>query len=1663
MEFGILGPLEVIAASGDTVALGGARARALFAVLLLHANEPVSAEQLAVALWGDDAPPGAIKTVQVHVSRLRKALGDSGMVQTTPAGYTLRVLPGELDAERFDELVDAGRRALADEEPQLASSLLREALGLWRGPPLSDLAHEPFAAGEVRRLEERRLDATELAMESDLADGRHGEVVGELEALVAEHPLRERLHAQRMLALYRCGRQAEALQAFRDARRLLVEEIGVEPGAALRDLHESILRQDASLDVEPRVAALPRELDAMASQPMVGRKVELAWLRERWERARAGRGELIVVTGERGIGKTRLAAELAREVHRGGATVRYATGRRRSEVVAAIRDVRAATRPTLLVVDDADADGGAIGELGELGRELTAAPVLALAMAEAEEAEARLGIRSPLALEPLDADGVRRIALLYAPNHAAGSIPVEELAGASRGLPGRVHELASGWARREAQRRVAAEAKRTEAGRSELRSAEEELAGGVIDLQETRLRTPLASEHEGPVVCPFKGLASFDVADAGYFFGRERLVAELVARLVGAPLLGVVGPSGSGKSSVVRAGLVPALAGGVLPGSDEWSQVVIRPGEHPLQELARAMAGVRPDRRVVLVVDQFEELFTVCRDERERGAFVDALVHARSDGAPRVVVLAVRADLYGRCATYPALSDLLGAHHVLVGPMRGDELRRAIELPARRAGLLVEPELVDALVRDVEDEPGALPLLSSALLELWQGRDGRYLRRAVYERAGGVRGAVARLAEAAFERLDPAEQGVARTVLLRLAGTDVGGAPVRRPVALEELQGLGGERLERVLEVLAERRLITISAAAIEVAHEALLSEWPRLRGWLEEDAQGRGVQRHLADAARDWDEHGRDRGDGYRGARLAAALEWRAGHEQELNRTERAFLDASRAEAGRAQRRLRMVLMVVAALLAVAVAGGLVALDQRGSARDEARTAEAQRLGVQALSEPRLDRALLLARQGVELDDTLTMRSNLLEALLRSPGAVRVIPGDGSPLDSLDLSPDGRTLAVGDNRGDVLFFDAATGQPAGRPHKALSAVSALRFSPDGTRVAVAGVDSVDILDARTHRAVRSGLVAEPPSASGLVNFPVVLGTIAFTPDSRVLAAGVIRNEPRRRSADIVRWDARSGRRLGRPRQVAPTPEPALVGFTGRGARLVTSSVAERVTVIRDAVTLRPLRRLQGGGSPSALSPDGRVVALGAADGSVRLLDLHTGKLRVATGRHEGAVTDLRFTRDSRTLLTAGADARLSAWNLADARRVATFTGHARTVSRVAIAPDSRTAYGAGQDGTVIAFDLTGDRSLDRPFTAPPRHAMHIPVFLQGKDAADLAPGGPSLPYEHLGVATTPDRTTFAVPDEAGYIDVFDARTLTQTGRVPVSPGTQVSAVALAPDGRTIAATTTHGQLRFGDVRDHRPLGPSQPVYDDLAWSLAFGGDGRWLATAGMPGPALRLWDARRRRIVSTYESPEHSVAADVAFSPDGKRLAAPMSDPQGTAGSVIEILSIPRLAHVTTVRAPAGRSLQFSSDGRLLVFGDDQGRVWRYDTRTWRPYGRPLIAHAGAVDTVDISPDGQTLATTSGDGATRLWDLPSGRPVGAALPGHAGHDLAAAFVDDGTHLVTLHDNGRGFLWDVQPRSWARRACQVAGRTLTREEWDDALPEHKYDPACATH
>ncbi len=1630
MEINVLGPVEV-SAGGRPVAIGAGKPRALLALLALHEGSTVSTDRLVAGLWGEQPPATAAKMVQLAVSQLRKALADGedgAEIVTRGRGYELRLGNGELDARRVEALMAAGRP--------------REALALWRGEPLADVADEPFAVGEIRRLEELHLAAVELAIDQDLALGRHREVVGELDTLAAEEPLRERLHAQRMLALYRSGRQAEALEVYRVARRALVEAIGVEPGPELRRLHEAILRQDPELHPPDAVAAeLPPEL--YVGPPLVGREVELDALREHWRRAHGGMGQLVLVTGARGMGKTRLAAELGVEVQRDGAVVVYSSG---AGAPAAARDMldgaRAARRPTLLVLDDVDRAGDEVGgALAELADGLAALPVLLVATAEEAALAAAVRADATLALGPLDAAAVAAIAVEYAATREGVELPVASLVAASGGVPQRIHRVAGEWARNEAARRVDAAAGRAAAERAVLRAAEDELVGDVVELELARERAePAQGAADGVVVCPFKGLASFDVEDARFFFGRERLVAEMVARLAGAPLMGIVGPSGSGKSSALRAGLLPALGAGVLPGSADWSLALLRPGEHPARALDDATAATSPRGRLVLAVDQFEEVFTACRDESERAAFVDALVASARDPRRRALVLiAVRADFYGRCASYPELWHLLGANQVTVGPMRRDELRRAIALPAHRAGLEIEPDLTDALIADVEGEPGALPLLSTSLLELWQYRDGHRLRMAAYEHAGGMQGAVARLAERAYERLDAGQQRLARAILLRLAGEGEGSAAVRVRVAREEFGPTAGP----VLDELADSRLLTLSEGEVEVAHEALLREWPRLRRWLEDDAEGRRLHRHLRAIAGEWDVRGRDQAELYRGARLASAQDWATDHDSELNPIEHAFLHDSRRASERAHRRLRIVLAGVAGLLVLAVLAAVVALNERGNARNEAVAAEAQRLGAQALSEDDLDRSLLLARQGVALDDSLQTRGNLLAALLKSPAAIGVLRGDGDRLLSLDLSPDEHTLAFIDNDGTVNFVDAPTRRPAGRPvpvggHAGVigdtfTRVDEVRYSDDGSRLAV-GLAKPVVLDARTHRVLARLRIGDDPKS-------LFTYAMRFSPDGRTLYGVVARAQDG--GTAIERFDPRTGRRLGPGLRISEQQGAVALMVTRDGRRLVTTSEAGP-TVIRDARTLRALRRPLGvGAQAAALSSDDRTMLVGGRDGSVRFVDLRTGHSTIASGHHDGPVAHATFSADGAFAITAGDDGRVIVWDVRHAATGETMQGHAGQVTGLALSRDSSTLYTTSLDGKVLIWDLVGSRRLGRRFSV-------------AKDRVGLL----------LGYALSHDGRTLAVGHDNGTVTLTDARTLARSKPFRVVEQGQVRGLAFAPDDRLLAVAGDHGFLALVDARRGgvvtrlgrhcgKPCTRTSSVWPNVTPSLS--ADGRRMASA-RDGYTVRLWDLPSGQQVG--RPLRFPTVGAVSLSPDGRTLAVTV--PEGTRNPGVEIFDVPTLRHRASLSEDetVWDVAQFTPDGRFLVGGSNKGWVRLWSTTTWSPASRVLAGHAGAVIAQSMSTDGRTLATGSADGTIRLWDLHTQQSLGAPLPGLPGRGVAPLFTPDGSHLFAVYDAGRAYRWDVRPSSWERHACDVAGRPLTRAEWKDALPEHNYAPAC---
>ena len=658
----------------------------------------------------------------------------------------------------------------------------------------------------------------------------------------------------------------------------------------------------------------------------------------------------------------------------------------------------------------------------------------------------------------------------------------------------------------------------------------------------------------------------------------------------------------------------------------------------------------------VLAVDQFEELFAPAIGVEERDAFVEALVETAWDPERRTVVLiALRADFFGHLAPYVELADLVGAHQVLLGPLTNAELRRAIEEPAKRTGLDVESALVDALVDDVAGEPGGLPLLSTALVDVWREREGSTLTLAAYERSGGVLGAVGRHADAAFRSLREDERHVARRILLRLVAGGDSDALTRRRVSRAEIDADSDEQVANVLAVLVERRLLVADNGSVELVHEALLEQWPRLKEWLEDDAQGRRLHLHLAQAASGWEASGREPGELYRGARLAAALEWGdATGEQAagLNRLERAFLEESRTAFARANRRLRALLAAAVVLLLAALVAGGVALAARGSAKRQATAAIAQRLGAQALSEQRLDRALLLARAGIALDDTEATRSDLLATLLRSPTALRVLhPGGSRVLDDA-LSPDGRVLAVRGDDGSVGFFDAGTGAATARTWHGTAKireagaivlpVRGLAFSPDGRELAVGDTEkhgpTLALLDlasrhahvVRTKGNAATADVAYAPDGHTIVTGEITLGRGPNYPETLVRRrAGTVRNSSGRRRSK------RAGSSASRSK-----------------ARNLLVTSGDNRALLLDARTFRRVHSFGVGGSP-AIAADGVTAAFGHGDGSVSILSLRSGRIVTLGGRVPGRVSAVAFSPNRPVLASASDDGTIGIWDLA--------------------------------------------------------------------------------------------------------------------------------------------------------------------------------------------------------------------------------------------------------------------------------------------------------------------------------------------------------------------------------------------------------------------------
>ncbi|GHE97436.1 hypothetical protein [Streptomyces fumanus] len=1144
-------------------------------------------------------------------------------------------------------------------------------------------------------------------------------------------------------------------------------------------------------------------------------------------------------------------------------------------------------------------------------------------------------------------------------------------------------------------------------------------------------------------VPPYKGLARFEAEDRDRFFGRERLLTEVLELLRGRRLTAVFGASGSGKSSLLRAGVIPALRQSQDAALRPAVIRILTPGEHPARTHARLLAPGEPGSEsesggadTFVVVDQFEEVFTLCQDAGERSRFIDLLLAACHPGSRLRVLLAVRADFYGHCAGHPRLAEALRDAQLLVGPMNAAEVREAIVKPAAAAGLSVERALTSRLVEQVTGAPGGLPLLSHVLLETWRRRRGRVLTLAAYEAAGGLEGAVAQTAEEVYSRLTPVQAAAARRVLLRLVTPGDGTSDTRRPAPYAEVRDAGEAEAAQVVEAFLRARLLTLDEGTIDLAHEALLSAWPRLRAWIEQDRDRLRAHRGLTEAARSWEELDRDPGALYRGIRLAAARDhFGSGRSADLTAAERAFLDASTAAqekeeraAARTARRLRLFTAALSVLVVLAVTAGLLAWQQSRASDRQRRDADAARRAAvsrelashsAALIGTNVDLAALLAVQAYRTSPTAQAAQSLYAAA--AVPLRRRLTGHQGPVLSVAFRSDGRLVSAADD-GTLRQWDASAGQL--RRTVPGSAYSAPRFAPNGRLLATAGLGGgVELRDTVTGR-VRKRLAVHDPD----------IMAAAFSPDGRTLATDG-------RSGTEL-WDTRTGRRraaLPAPARATRSaassrPDTGAVlswGFSPDGRTLATGGNGVELW---DARTGRHLRSLPGPVSPVdalAFGPDGRTLATGNDDG-VELWDTRTGRRRGALAQYTGPLSSLAFSPDGRTLATGSHDHTVRLWDTGSGRLDSSLTGHTGAVLTLAFSPDGHTLATGGADRTIRLWNMPDSPSR----TLLSRHPGQAVT-------AVFAPGGRTVATSSTGDAA---------------VRLWD----TATGRVRAGlrwPGkTDPPAVAaFSPDGRTLATLSAARGIELWDPATGRRR-KVLTQYTDKPYALAFSPDGRSLAASSL-GRGAQLWDPVTGRLLSSLTASGTAVPA-LAFSPDGRTLAT-----GGTDGSVtLRDARATSPGRILTGHTGAILALAYSPDGRTLATAGEDRTVRLWDPATGRTRGT-LPGHTAPVDALAFSPDGRTLATAGEDHTVRLWDPATGT-ARLTLSAHTAPVDALAFSPDGRTLATADDHSTIRVWNAAlptPTTAISRICRAVHRDLTAQERTLYLPDHPATPLGEPH
>jgi len=1855
MHIRVLGPVEVVSGGVD-VRLGGPKQRTILALLVAEVGKIVSVDALIDGLWGEDPTPGARSTLHTYISNLRTALGD--VIVREGGGYRLQANPQQVDAVQFEQAVVHATK-IADTQPAEGAQRLTAALALWRGHPYADVSESFPLELEARRLEELRLGAIEARIEAELAMGHDAELVPELGVLCTEFPVREGFCAQHMHALYRSGRQAEALRAFQKTRTYLVEELGLDASTQLRELEHRVLNHDPSLllETEPQVETLAFLLTdiedstvlwEMKTGPMrsaverhdqivrdaveaaggrivkrVGDGIDTAFAEvgaalaaakaiqaglaaSEWPETgpllvrmaidvgevearagdffgpvlnRAGRmlaaghgGQVLLsmdahaalaasesgwqakALGEyrfKGIGspfsvfqllldglpadfpplridrlppplptvafgRSVRGYELREEIGVGDFGIVYrayqpSVGREvaikiiRPELVnepsfvrrfeAEARLVAQLEHPHIVSLYDywRDPDGaylvmrwlrgGSLRETLERGPwnvepaarllsqmagalsyahrqgvihgDLKPANVLlddeghaylsdfgiATRLADYSAAE-RFADSSPAYLSPEELQGEERTA--RSDIYGLGLLAYELLTGRRPPMDGALPSVAAvGAALPVSIDSVIAKATTVDPA-ERYATADAFLAAFGLACG----ATPPAPESVYTAVDnPYKGLHAFDETDEDDFYGRDALVAELVAAVAEHRLVAVVGPSGIGKSSVVRAGLVPALRDGGLPGSRTWVMSDMFPGTYPYEELAAALLRVavhRPEkiedelardelgiRRVakrmlpaenelLLVVDQFEELFTLTADEEIRRRFLNGLTELAADRRARVrVVITMRADFLDHPLRYPEFGELFKAGMVAVTIPSDDDLAAAIEGPAEAAGVSFEPGLVSRIIADVRDQPGGLPLLQYALTELFAARTTDLLTAHSYEATGGVVGALGSRADELWEQLGERGRTAARHVFLRLVTVDAGGQDTRRRVRQRELRQLelDASALDEIFRRYGEHRLLTFDrdpvtrSPTVEIAHEALLTQWERLAAWVDERREDLVLHRRLVEAVAEWDDSGRQLDYLPRESRLAQFEDWARTADLALSTDEKAFLEQGRRHEderhARAVRRRRVILagFAFAAIVATLLAG--LALFGREQAKRNARVASSRELAASAVSvldrDPEL--SVLLSVRAAETAKPTFEAVSALHQALQQDYALWTLERPQKPhpngVESPDwgsLSPDGRLLLAGATNGFEVW-NVERHKRLWRVHLAHGYVPLARFSSDGSRVVgttvwnpassqsppPGGRPGVHVWLARSGREIQY-LRVGPCPAFGLSQYG------SFVDLSRPFAlyadtgtgSGSSRCDPR--TLQMFLFDVRTGKRKPVATQHDGLP-PDILGVNGTAtsadARYMAITGLTRARVVDTDTGQEIFNRPVAGPDWVALSADGsRVIAGGASDEPLSMWDVRSGRLlRQFDTTH---VFWFGFSQDEQTLATFGQDGVVRLWDVATGHEVMDLRGHNAGGIWAGLSADGARLASFASDDTVRVWTLSHRGEVG---------AFRLePGFYPG-DSLDVA-------GRHAAVGVFPTKKFYE------EVVVFDPSTGAVQTKIPDVTG---QLIRLSPDGRRLAAqqqvslatrsrpavdgavlvhdldTGKFTEMRGFCVYSESVSVPSPhckqpPATPFRAWvgSMEFSPDGSLLAAGSEHVGGLSVWNSHTGKLIfNSGKLPGEFW--NIAFSPDGHRLVA---------STPAELIVYDTATWKRLVRRPFEllQPVRFTPDSRYLV-GGSTNRVVVVDTETWKPTAS-LVGHHGVIEDLEVSPDGTKIASVDRSGLVRIWDLRSGKPL---------------------------------------------------------------------------